>query len=589
MAGFLDFTNYLQLMKLPSPKSFGIFDRLFRYIDTLRPLDRAIFFSLLALFLVSLSIFIYSLGRSFLVEVPTSGGTLTEGVIGSPRFINPVLAITRADHDLVALTYSGLMKLTPAGDLENDLAESVTISEDGRVYNIILRQDARFHDGVSVTAEDVAFTINLIQQPELKSPLRGNWSGVVVEVIGPYELNLVLENPYAPFKENLTIGVLPRHIWSTLSDEELPFSQHNIEPIGSGPYRVETVKRNAAGLVSEYELEAFTNYQGQAHIKNIIVRFYQNEDEIMEALDRQEITSTASLSERVLTEISDDKYTLVSESLPRVFAVFLNQNRNSILRDKAVRQALDEAVDKEALIDHAVGGFGVATASPLPAGFFESTPDGLSAEDRLSKARATLEAGGWTRHEDGIYRKTIDDQLVPLRFTVRAGNGPLFERAAENLTATWRSLGAEVTFEFYEQSDLVQTIIRPRDYEALLFGMDIGRSLDLYPFWHSSSREDPGLNVSLYANINVDSLVTKMRVATSTEERDQLMGEFTEEIKNDMPAIFLFSPSFAYVTDKEVRTAEFKKIQRPSERWSNVTSWYMQQSGVWPFFTNQNN
>ena len=575
-------------MRLPSPKSFGIFDRLFRFIDTLRPLDRAIFFALLALFLISLSISIYSVGRSFLVDIPVEGGTLIEGVIGSPRFINPVLAITRADHDLVALTYSGLLRLTPEGDLANDLAESVTISEDGRVYNILLKQNVRFHDGVSVTAEDVAFTIGLIQQPELKSPIRGNWSGVVVEVIGPYELNLVLENPYTPFRENLTVGILPRHIWSTLTEEELPFSQHNIEPIGSGPYRVESVERNAAGLVSEYDLHAFESNDSKANIENIIIRFYQNEDEVMEAFEGGEITSTAALSERSLTDIDAEKYDLVSESLPRVFAVFLNQNRHPILRDPAVRKALQESIDKDALIENALGGFGVATDSPLPAGFFETTPDSLSGEDRLAKARATLEAGGWTRHDDGIYRKTIDDQLQPLRFTVRSGNGPLFERAAENLTATWRSLGAEVTFEFYEQSDLVQTIIRPRDYQALLFGMDIGRSLDLYPFWHSSSREDPGLNVSLYANINVDSLVTKMRVATSTEERDRLIGEFAEEIKNDMPAIFLFSPSFEYAVVKEVKTTEFKKIQRPSERWSNVESWYMHESGVWPIFTNNN-
>jgi peptide/nickel transport system substrate-binding protein len=509
-----------------------------------------------------------------------------EGVIGSPRFINPVLAITRADHDLVALTYSGLLKLNPEGELENDLAESLTISEDGRVYNIILRQDARFHDGVSVTAEDVAFTIGLIQQPEIKSPLRGNWSGVVVEVIGPYELNLVLENPYTPFKENLTVGILPRHIWSTLSEEELPFSQHNIEPIGSGNYRVEAVKRNASGLVSEYELEAAPDQNDKANIKNIIVRFYQNEDEVVEALNNDEITSTAALSERSLTAIDSEKYNLVSESLPRVFAVFLNQNRNPILRDQAVREALSQAVDKEALIESAISGYGVATDSPLPASFLEVQPDGLTAEDRLAEARATLEAANWVRGDDGIYRKTIDEQLTPLRFTVRSANGSLFERAAENLTATWRSLGAEVTFEFYEQSDLVQTIIRPRDYQALLFGIDIGRSLDLYPFWHSSSREDPGLNVSLYANINVDSLVSRMRLATSTAARDELIGEFTEEISNDVPAIFLFSPSFEYVISKEVTTTDIKKIQRSSERWSNVTDWYMHESGVWPIFQN---
>lgn len=138
------------------PKRFGTFDRLFGYIDSLRYSDRFILFTFLTIFIVSLSIFAYSWGKSFLVEVPVEGGTLVEGVVGSPRFINPVLAITRADHDLVALIYSGLMKLTPEGTLQNDLVESLTISDDGRVYNMILRQDARFHDGVSVTADDVA-------------------------------------------------------------------------------------------------------------------------------------------------------------------------------------------------------------------------------------------------------------------------------------------------------------------------------------------------------------------------------------------------------------------------------------------------
>lgn len=567
------------------PKRFGTFDRLFGYIDSLKASDRAVFFSLLALFLVSLSLFIYSWGRSFLVEVPVEGGTLTEGVVGSPRFINPVLAITRADHDLVALTYSGLMKLTPAGDLENDLAESLTISDDGRVYNIILRQDARFHDGISVTADDVAFTIGLIQNPELKSPLRGNWSGVTVEVIGPYELNLVLENPYTPFKDNLTVGILPRHIWSSLTEEELPFSQHNIEPVGSGPYYIKAVKRNEAGLVSEYDLRAADNYGPEPHIDRIIVRFYQNEQAVADALHNDEITATAALSEESLSAVDSDRHYLVSETLPRIFAIFLNQNRNPVLRDLSVRRALSTALDRRTLIEAAVGGYGEPALSPLPAGLNEEEPEELAPEERLTRAREILETAGWSLGPDGVYKKTIDGQETPLKFTVRSANGSLFEKAAENLTATWRALGADVSFEFYEQSDLVQTIIRPRDYQALLFGMDVGRSLDLYPFWHSSSREDPGLNVSLYANINVDSLVTKMRVATSTDERDRLIDQFVDEVEHDMPAIFLFSPSFSYAVAEEVKTAEFEKIQRPSERWSNIAEWYMYKSGVWPIFT----
>ncbi|MEZ4199988.1 MAG: ABC transporter substrate-binding protein [Candidatus Paceibacterota bacterium] len=158
------------------------------------------------------------------MTVPHSGGTLVEGVVGTPRFINPVLAIGRADHDLVALTYSGLMKLDTDGNLVPDLAKDITVSEDGTVYNITLNEDRYFHDGTPLTAADVLFTIGLIQDPELKSPLRGNWAGVVVEELGEYELNLILEDAYAPFLENLTVGILPKHIWSGLSTEEMPLA-----------------------------------------------------------------------------------------------------------------------------------------------------------------------------------------------------------------------------------------------------------------------------------------------------------------------------------------------------------------------------
>jgi peptide/nickel transport system substrate-binding protein len=580
-------------MNLPHPKSFGfsLFDRLFNYIESLRPLDRFIVAFLALLFVVMAVYNLYSYGRGFLVEVPVGGGTLIEGAVGAPRFINPVLAITRADHDLMTLTYSGLMRLSPDGNLENDLAESVTVADDGRVYNIVLSNDRYFHDGVKVTAEDVAFTIGLIQKASLKSPIRGNWSGVTVEVIGSHELNLVLQNPYMPFMENLTLGILPKHIWQTLTDEEVPFSQYNIEPIGSGPYKVSNITRSPSGLVSEYQLIRSNDYQDAAHIERIIMRYYQNEEAVTTALREGEITSTAALSEHWLSTLDKDQYTFTSEPLPRVFSIFFNQNRTPVLRDLAVRKALDVAVDREELVRRSVAGFGHAAVSPLPANWMglEIANQDEASTDRMAEATAILVDGGWTKDQNGRWEKQIDGANVPLVFTIRSANGELFEKMAAYLSETWQTLGAEVNFEFYEQGDLVQTIIRPRDYQALLFGMDIGRSLDLYPFWHSSSREDPGLNVSLYANITVDRLVNEMRTATSTTGRDQLIDQFVTEIEEERPAIFLFTPSFDYVTTKNVTTPGFKRLQRQSERFSNIHEWYMNESGVWPIFSDQNN
>lgn len=580
-------------MNLSSKRRFGFIslDRFFSFTDSLKPSDRLVFKVLFYIFAISALIGLFLLSRGFLTNVPASGGVLIEGAIGAPRFINPVLAITRADNDLLALTHSGLMRLSPDGTLVNDLAESVTISEDGLVYNVVMRTDRRWHDNTPVTAEDVAFTIALIQKPEVKSPILGNWSGVTVELIGKHEINFVLENPYTPFIENLTVGILPKHVWDTLSDEEFPFSHRNIEPIGSGPYKVHAVKRTPAGLISEYDLRVADDYKDEANIKRVIVRYYQNEDAVLSALNKGEINATASLSERHLSSLDRDLFKLMSEPLPRVFSVFYNQNKATVLRDKAVRDALDVSIDRAELVKRAVDGYGRPTNTPLPPGWANledtvSDDQYGSNEERLNAARDMLRAAGWRQNTTGRWEKTIDEVVMPLAFTVRSANGPLFEKIASYLTETWQTLGVDVTVELYEQSDLVQTIIRPRDYQALLFGVDVGRSLDLYPFWHSSGREDPGLNVSLYANITIDRLVTDMRVATSTETRDTLIGQFVQEIDTEHPATFLFTPSFEYVLRSNIRVTDMKRLQKPSERFLNISEWHMNESGVWPIFNN---
>lgn len=579
-------------MRLIPPRSFGfsVFDKIFGYLDSLKPTDRLIYVAFLAIFLITTVWSVYSQSKSFLVDIPVNGGVLVEGAIGSPRFINPVLAITRADNDLAALTYSGILRLSTDGTLVNDLAESVTISDDGRVYNIVLRQDRYFHDGTRVKAEDVAFTISLIQKSALKSPLYGNWNGVTVEAVDTYELNLVLESPYSPFIENLTVGILPKHIWSVLSEEELPFSQYNIEPVGSGPYQVERVARNSAGLISEYELKATEDQAESAKIDKIIIRFYQNEEDILNALKEGEVNSTSYLTDRYLSSLKDSSYRVISEPLPRVFSIFFNQNKNPALRDQSVRAALEILIDREKIISEVVNGYGSPAYSPIPPGWFdpvETANSQLTKEERLRAAREILESNGWNQSTNGRWIKTIDGVETPLLFTVRSANDSLFEKIASNLSLAWQELGIEATFEFYEQSDLVQTVIRPRDYQALLFGIDLGRSLDLYPFWHSGSREDPGLNVSLYANITVDRLVSGMRTATSTEEKNELVKEFVSEIEKDKPAVSIFAPAFEYVVHSDINTAEMTHIQKPSERFSNIIEWHMNESSVWPFFNNQ--
>lgn len=570
-----------------TPRPRKLLDRYFAFLDRRGISDLIIFHIALAVFVVSGIYALVAFNNSYITSVPTPGGTLVEGIVGTPRFVNPVLAITRADHDMATLIYSGLMKIGENGELVNDVAESITLSEDGRTYHVVIKPDIKFHNGTELTARDVAFTIALIQNPDLKSPLQGNWGGVIIEELGERELNIVLEEPYAPFIENLTLGILPREIWDELPIEQLPFSQHNTEPIGSGPYQIAGVERNTSGLINAYKLEAFTDANNRPNITTIVFNFYQNEEALMEALEKNEIAGSPSLTIEQLEAIDHDDYTIIESALPRTFSIYFNQNKSAALRDSAVRDALEKSIDKDALIDAVLNGYGIPINTPVPESFLTlestSTPGATTTEEL--RPETILVDGGWQKNDEGKWTKEIDEDTVTLQVTITTSNTPLFEKTAEFVAESWRAIGVEVQVDQFEQADLVQGIIRPRDFQALLFGADLGRSVDLYPFWHSSQKDDPGLNIAQYTNISADNLLTELRQTTDQARRAELTNELTTIISEDKPAIFLFVPTFAYVIDKNVVVTPFAKLGKPSERFTNVADWHITSSNLWPIFS----
>jgi len=555
----------------------------FGYLYRRSSFDRAVLATVLCIFVVSGAIWLWQYGTNNQTIVPTGGGTLHEGIIGAPRFVNPVLAITRADQDMVNLIYRGLYTVDADGTLVPDLAESLTISEDGRVYNLTLKTDQYWHDATPITAEDVVYTIAMVQNPELKSPVRGNWNDVTVELIDTHELNLVLEEPYTPFIENLTLGIVPRHLWGSLSTDEFPFSQYNTMPVGSGPFRISEVIRGDTGLIERYTFEVFPEFSPSPAISGLAIHFFADEVEVRRALESGDITHTAALDNQSVAALAEN-YTVYTRPLPRVFALYPNQNRNPALRDVAARRALSDTIDRATLIEEVLAGYGESTALPVPRGYGLATTTSSSS---LARATETLLAGGWQQTDAGGWEKTIDDVTVPLAVTVTTANVAPFEATAEFVADAWEALGVDVSLALYEQSDLVQAVIRPRDYELLLFGTDIGRQLDFYPFWHSSQREDPGLNVALYTNITVDETLEAYRTTQDTSEQVALLEDFIAEIRTDQPAIFLFNPQFTYVTRSDIPITIPAQLTRPSERFATLPAWHIQSESLWPMVINR--
>lgn len=584
--------NYKDLQTLLS-KRFSIPKEylLRRILRSFTIAEKAVFLIFSSVFALSGIILLWQVNNAYLVEVPTRGGTLTEGVVGNPRFINPVLAISEADKNLVALIYSGLVRITSEGEIENDLAEDVTISDNHLTYSVRISGKARFHDDTPVTADDVIFTIGKITDSIIKSPKRGNWDGVVVEKIDETTLSFTLKQAYTPFIYNLAIGILPKHIWKNVSDDEFSFSQFNTLPIGSGPYKVERVERNSGGIPDFYRLNPFENVSGKTpFIKNLVFKFYPSEVALIEAYNKDGIESLSGISPEKILELKGNGREIVSSPLPRVFAVFFNQNQSKVLLNKEVRQALELTSPKEEIIETVLGGYGTAIDTPIPAGIYpwaSTRESGLGSEDKLETAKALLVKAGWKANlETGILEKKTASGTMTLSFSISTGDAPELRAVADKLVEAWQKLGAKVEVLVFETGDLNQNVIRSRHFDALLFGEVIGRDVDLYPFWHSSQRTDPGLNIALYANSRADKFLDNARSASDPAIVEKNYKAFVEELRVDVPAVFLYTPGFLYVVPKKVEALNLNSLTVSQDRFLGIRDWYIETDKVWKIFIN---
>lgn len=575
-------------------KEFHIprFTRIAQAIQTFSLTEKILFGIFATIFALSSLLMLLEINNRFLVEVPRFGGTHREGVIGTPRSINPLLAISETDRDLSMLIYSGLMRVTPEGDLIPDLALDYTVSEDGMEYTFTIRGDAVFHDGEPVTADDVVFTVKRAQDPAIKSPKRSDWEGVGVEKVSDQEVRFLLPQPYSPFLFNTTLGILPEHIWSSVSAEEFPFTQRNVDPIGSGPYKVSHIKRNSAGILERVTLASFANFTlGKPYIETLIFTFFKNEEDLIAALKNGTIDAINSISPHQAVELEKAaRYEVLHFPLPRIFGVFFNQSQAPILASNAVRQALVAGIDRTQIIDEVLAGYGTETRSPIPANLVSFTT--LTSTDNATPSTQTptehavqiLTNAGFELNENGIMERETKDGADIAAITIATSDVPELVAVAERVVAQWRAAGIDANLKVFDRNDFTQNVIRPRRYDAILFGEVIGRDLDFYAFWHSSQRTDPGLNIADYANIDVDAALEAVRTLEDGPERIEKLRTFTTEVEQDAPAAFLYSPDFIYIVPKTLEGIIPKYIGTPSDRFLAVYSWYIETDTVWGIF-----
>lgn len=538
------------------------------------------FLALLLIISLSLSITGYVNRNSQLIA--QDGGTYTEALVGQPRYINPILASTNdVDLELTRVLYSSLFVLGPDLKLANDLATSVETSADGKTYTIKIREDATWHDGQKVTAEDVLFTITSIQTKDYNSSLASSFQGVQVTKVDDYTVRFTLQKTaYAPFLSSLTVGIVPKHVWENVAPKTIGLAEQQLKPIGSGPFKFEEiVTKKKTGEITSIKLARNDDYYGEkAHISNLVFNFFNTHEESLAALTSAKADGVGYLPSSLYPSVKNRSgLTVRKVLLPQYFGLFFNQAKNPILGDAGVRAALGLAVDREEIVKEALSEQGEPLNLPIPSGIFSFSDIEKPAFD-IEKAKQNLDEAGWkVVGDDGVREK----DGKKLEVTITTTDWQEYVKTAEVIQETWKQIGVKTNIQSLGTGIIQQTAVIPREYQILLYGENLAADPDPYPFWHSTQTKSPGLNLSLLEDKEIDKLLEDSRTTNDQQKRNELLHLFTKRFLDIHPAIILYRPYYLFVQRSHVGGIGMEQGALPSDRFNDIVKWYVRVKRVW--------
>ena len=521
--------------------------------------------------------------RNYQTQVGAVGGTYAEAAIGSIETLNPLFASSQAENVVSQLVFSRLLTYDRTGNLNYDAASGVTVSDDGLEYSVKIRPDILWHDGHKLTADDIVFTTELIQDPLTRTQIKG-WDGIKVTKTGEYSVSFRLKEPYAPFREALTFPILPKHILGSVDHTVIRENSFSTSPIGSGPFAVRLVQdvdvpngRRIAHLVANTSY-----YRGVPKLERFQVHAYKNSDDIMKALSLNEVNAASGLTITATKEVLaryGSRYNVQTQTTQAGVYAFLN-TQNGALSDVVVRRALQRATNTQEIRDKVGGNVG-ALSLPFTSLQVDTSSIKVPGYDPV-EANKLLDEAGWKKNPSGKREK----DGKPLTITVATLSTPEYLRALEVMIGQWRQVGVDVEEKQVDPNDstqdFVQTVLQPRAYDVLLYQIDLGRDPDVYTYWHSSQASIRGRNLSNYKSAVADDILVTARSSQNPSLRETKYGSFAQRWLSDVPAIALYQPTVQYVYSKSVGGLdESAVLVRPEDRYQSVMYWTVGEQAVY--------
>lgn len=513
--------------------------------------------------------------------VPSSGGVYSEALVGSFNRLNPVLDyISPADQDVSRLIFSSLLRFDDRGLPVNDLVESMGISQNGQNYNISLRENALWHDGQPLTSEDVVFTVDLLQSEDLPIPedIRSLWQTVEAEALDEHTLQFRLPEPFAPFLDYLTFGILPHHLLGDLSPEEIIDAQFNLQPIGSGPFRFDQFLVDG-DQVTGVALTAFEDYYADpAFIEQVTFKYYPDADSAISAYQSGEVLGIGQVTNDILpAALQEPDLNMHSGQVPLLSIIFLNLDNPQVpfFQDVEIRRALLMGLDRPRMISQLNDGQATLAHGPI-------FPGSWAYYDGIEKivydpeaAIQILRAAGYTIPASGGSLRT-NEEGQSLSFELVYPEGIKFEALAQAIASDWAQLGVEANLQAVEPDELVAGYLDPRTYEAALVDINLTRSPDPdpYPFW-DQAQITGGQNYSKWDDRPASEYLEEARIQLDRSERQRLYNNFQVRFASELPALPLFYTIYNYGIDQRVNGVTMGAIYKPSDRFANVTKWFL--------------
>lgn len=544
---------------------------------------------LLGIFAVGLFLatifFIWLVQINFLTTISASGGTYRHAVIGIPRFINPILAQNDSEREIVRLVYSGLTREISHDTYIPDLADHYTVSPDEKTYTFTLKKGLVFHDGKPLTINDIAYTYKQLQKSNL--PEYSGWRTVQINTTDT-TITLTLTQPYGDFLKMTTIGILPAHIWEPLSDTSLLSSSFNSSPIGSGPYKIDSITTNNSGIPESYTLIKFKKFAlGKPYVNKITILTTTSAAEYIKlinsgVLDGGVINGTY---ENILS--MDIPKNLLIEKNPsaKTFALFFN-NATKVSLDNELRSLINSTIDRTGLITTITDGTAYPLSEPLPT----STQTTQTVTDTdIAKFTTYFKKNGYQKNPiTGIFEKKENGTNREFTITITLLDHPEFKKIATELKKYYTHLGITINLEIFQINDFEHEVLAKRNYQVVLFGYTATRPADLYAYWHSSQKNYPGLNISGYQNSELDK---QLEYVISHQPSDTTAAAY-EKIKSiihrDNPAIFIYNPADFIIHKKSLIIPQFPHpLSHTTDYLNTIPLWYTKTDAVLSLFDHE--